>query len=279
MFVSGWDGKLYRFDGLEEIWSQEDVPANMRKEIETAGSTITGISVDANNPNHVVITVGGYGVSAEGKVRESFNALSDAPTFASIWYASGDLARMPCYDVIIDAMDPSGETILVGTEFGIYATDNGGSDWFYTAENTGGVAGVGAPVFDMKQQWRGATAWSTPSNQGCIYAGTHGRGIFRSDLFLGIDDEPAADEPAMATLLAYPNPTSQGYLNLRSDLVQGQVRVELFDLMGRVVRSEQVSSYNGSTLTLDVASIPSGTYIVRVANNVRQEVAQVQIRN
>jgi len=53
----------------------------------------------------------------------------------------------------------------------------------------------------------------------------------------------------------------------------------LFDLMGRVVRSEQVSSYNGSTLTLDVASIPSGTYIVRVANNVRQEVAQVQIRN
>lgn len=279
MFVSGWDGKLYRFDGLEEIWSQEDVPANMRKEIETAGSTITGISVDANNPNHVVITVGGYGVSAEGKVRESFNALSDAPTFASIWYASGDLARMPCYDVIIDAMDPSGETILVGTEFGIYATDNGGSDWFYTAENTGGVAGVGAPVFDMKQQWRGAKAWSTPSNQGCIYAGTHGRGIFRSDLFLGIDDEPAADEPAMATLLAYPNPTSQGYLNLRSDLVQGQVRVELFDLMGRVVRSEQVSSYNGSTLTLDVASIPSGTYIVRVANNVRQEVAQVQIRN
>lgn len=279
MFVSGWDGKLYRFDDLESIYTQEDVPSNMRKEIESAGAAITGIAVDANDPNHVVITVGGYGTSAQGKVRESFNALSDNPTWSNIWYASGELSRMPCYDVVIDMMDPSGQTILVGTEFGIYATDNGGDDWVYSAENTGGASGVGAPVFDMKQQWRGESPWIVPSNQGCIYAGTHGRGIFRSDLFLGSDEEEVViDEPA-ANLLVFPNPTSQGVLNVQSDRIKGQVQVELFDLMGRVVLQEQLGGYAGATVDVDVSGLPSGTYIVRFANEQQQQVAQVQVRN
>jgi hypothetical protein len=279
MFVSGWDGKLYRFDDLESIWSQEDVPANMRKEIASAGSAITGIAVDPNDPNHVVITVGGYGTSAAGKVRESFNALSNSPTWSNIWYASGELSRMPCYDVVIDAMDPSGETILVGTEFGVYATDNGGADWTYTTENTGAPGGVGAPVFDMKQQWRGASPWITPSNQGCIYAGTHGRGIFRSDLFLGVEEEAGEQESVVRTLSVFPNPAAQGQLNVQSEQVLGQVQVELFDLMGRVALQQQVGGYMGGVLNFDVSGLPSGTYILRMANGVTHQVAQVQIRN
>lgn len=279
MFVSGWDGKLYRFDGLEDIWSQEDVPVNMRKEIESAGAAITGIAVDANDPNHVVITVGGYGTSAQGKVRESFNALSDDPTWSNIWYASGELSKMPCYDVVIDMMDPTGQTILIGTEFGIYATDNGGDDWVYSAENTGGAAGVGAPVFDMKQQWRGASPWINPSNQGCIYAGTHGRGIFRSDLFLGVEGEEPLAEAMESTLLVFPNPTADGGLNLRSDRIKGEVRLELFDLMGRVVWQDQLQGYAGTTINLNVSALPSGTYIVRLANDQMHQVAQVQVRN
>jgi hypothetical protein len=279
MFVSGWDGKLYRFDDLETIWSQEDVPSNMRKEIESAGAAITGIAVDPNNPNHVVITVGGYGTSAQGKVRETFNALADAPTWSNIWYAAGELSRMPCYDVVIDAMDATGQTILVGTEFGTYATDNGGDDWTYTTENTGAPNGVGAPVFDLKQQWRGPSPWITPSNQGAIYAGTHGRGIFRSDLFLGVEEEEQVQPQAVSSLLVFPNPSSQGQLNVRTQRVQGQVQVELFDLMGRVVFQEQVNGYAGTTLTLNVAHLPSGTYILRMANGNLHEVAQVQLRN
>lgn len=279
MFVSGWDGKLYRFDDLESIWSQEDVPANMRKEIASAGSAITGIAVDPNDPNHVVITVGGYGTSAAGKVRESFNALSNSPTWSNIWYASGELSRMPCYDVIIDAMDPSGSTILVGTEFGVYATDNGGTDWTYTTENTGAPGGVGAPVFDMKQQWRGASPWINPSNQGCIYAGTHGRGIFRSDLFLGVEEEAVEQESVVRTLSVFPNPAAQGQLSVQSEQVLGQVQVELFDLMGRVALQQQFGGYAGGVLNFDVSGLPSGTYILRMANGVTHQVAQVQIRN
>ena len=60
------------------MYSQEDVD-NGALEVETilsqAGGAVTGLSIDPNDANHVVVTVGGYGGST-GKVRESFNALS-----------------------------------------------------------------------------------------------------------------------------------------------------------------------------------------------------------
>jgi hypothetical protein len=49
--------------------------------------------------------------------------------------------------------------------------------------------------------------------------------------------------------------------------------------MGRVVFQEQENGYAGTTLTLDVASLPSGTYILRMTNGNVHEVAQVQLRN
>ena len=36
---------------------------------------------------------------------------------------------MPRYDVLVDALDASGQTIYVATEFGIFVTENGGDNW------------------------------------------------------------------------------------------------------------------------------------------------------
>ncbi|MBL6865818.1 MAG: hypothetical protein ISQ97_01845, partial [Flavobacteriales bacterium] len=217
MFVSGWDGKLYRFDGMEDIHTQDDVPANMGKQIRSLGATITGVSVDPNDPNHVVISVGGYGALATGKVQETFNALDEQPAWSSIWNVSG-LSKMPCYDVVIDAMDPTGQSIVVGTEYGIFATENGGDDWVMANQNMASTSDqITAPVFDVKQQWRGASAWINPSNQGAIYAATHGRGIFRSDLFLGVDEPSELTVEAAESLLVYPNPVSQGTFSVQSE--------------------------------------------------------------
>ena len=117
------------------------------------------LSVDPNDANHVVVTVGGYtNVPGQGvrKVRETFNAL--APDFnqstdwENIW--TDDFPNMPCYDVVVDVNDASGATIVVGTEFGVFVTDNGGDDWNYS--NLGMSTGhdvVTAPVFDLKQQF------------------------------------------------------------------------------------------------------------------------------
>jgi len=279
MFVSGWDGKLYRFDNMESIYSQADVPANMRKQIQTVGAAITGISVDPNNPNHVVITVGGYGTVSSGKVQETFNALDETVNWTNIWNVDG-LEKMPCYDVVIDAMDPSGQTILVGTEYGVFATENGGDDWAMANRNMASEANqVTAPVFDLKQQWRGASPWITPSNQGAIYAATHGRGIFRSDLFLDVNEDAGEELAAAQGLLVYPNPVTDATFTLQSRAMKGSFQLQVFDLTGRLSIDQSVQGYTGGALTVDASNLPNGQYIVRLVNGQFQETAKLLVRH
>ncbi len=255
MFVSGWDGKLYRFDGMEDIHTQDDVPANMRKQIRSLGATITGVSVDPNDPNHVVISVGGYGALATGKVQETFNALDEQPAWSSIWNVTG-LSKMPCYDVVIDAMDPTGQSIVVGTEYGIFATENGGDDWVMANQNMASTSDqITAPVFDVKQQWRGASAWINPSNQGAIYAATHGRGIFRSDLFLGVDEPSDLTVDAAESLLVYPNPVSEGTFSVQSETFRGDFQVQVFDITGRLNVDRAIRGYAGGPIVVDASGL------------------------
>jgi hypothetical protein len=278
MFVSGWDGKLYRFDGMEDIQTQDDVPANMGKQIRSLGAVITGVSVDPNNPNHVVISVGGYGELSSGKVQETFNALDDQPSWSSIWNVSG-LSKMPCYDVIIDAMDPSGQSIVVGTEYGIFATDNGGDDWIMANQNMASTSDqISAPVFDVKQQWRGASPWINPSNQGAIYAATHGRGIFRSDLFLGVDESEEMASPATANLLVYPNPVAGGVFSVQSDAFRGDFQLQVFDITGRLNVDQAIRGYAGGPIVVDANGLENGQYIVRLSNGQFQKTAKLLVR-
>ena len=86
MFVSGWDGSLYRYSGLSQVYAQDDVEDNLTRELlETFPSACTGIACDPNDANHVVITLGGYGNISSGKVRETWNALDANPTWTNIW--------------------------------------------------------------------------------------------------------------------------------------------------------------------------------------------------
>ncbi len=278
MFVSGWDGKLYRFDGMEDIHTQDDVPANMGKQIRSLGATITGVSVDPNDPNHVVISVGGYGALATGKVQETFNALDEQPAWSSIWNVSG-LSKMPCYDVVIDAMDPTGQSIVVGTEYGIFATENGGDDWVMANQNMASTSDqITAPVFDVKQQWRGASAWINPSNQGAIYAATHGRGIFRSDLFLGVDEPSDLTVEAAESLLIYPNPVSEGAFSVQSETFRGDFQLQVFDITGRLNVDRAIRGYAGGPIVVEASGLETGQYIVRLTNGTFQKTAKLLVR-
>ena len=277
MFFTGWNGQVTRVTGLRDVYSQEDVD-NGALEVQTilsqAGGAVTGLSIDPNDANHVVVTVGGYGGST-GKVRESFNALSDDVTWNNIWDAS--LSSMPCYDVVVDANDASGATIVVGTEFGVFVTDNGGDDWSYS--NLGMSTGhdvVTAPVFDLKQQFRESHAWSNVTNTGAIYAGTHGRGIFVSGIAADVEEEePVAFQESWNV---YPNPVVGGDLNLPTPGVQGNVEVEVYDLAGRRWMQEAFTMTGERQLTLDVNDLAPGHYVVRMVQGGQSRAAKFVVR-
>ncbi|HIK67785.1 MAG TPA: T9SS type A sorting domain-containing protein [Flavobacteriales bacterium] len=281
MFVSGWNATLVRFSGLKNVYSQDDVEDHVVMEtlVSQAGSAITGVSVDPNNANHVVFTVGGYGNVASGKVRESWDALSESPTFTNIWSVP-TLSKMPIYDVVIDFQDESGATIIIGTEYGTFITDNGGSDW--TIANLGMAVTseeLTTPVFDLKQQWRSETNWSYPSNTGAIYAGSHGRGIFRSDSFLGAEEVVSTINTDSETLLIYPNPVIGSSVQINTSNFAGNTSIEVYDLQGRMVSSKILDNINSSeSVLVDVSDLSNGTYVVRVASDSKVLATKLIIR-
>lgn len=278
LFYSSWGGSLSRVSNLDSLWSVEDIALLDNTTIlGQAGGVVTGIAPDPNDVNHVVITVGGYGTVSNGKVRETWNALDDAPLWEDIWFpTSNEMARMPVYDAIIDVSDESGQTIVVGTEFGVFATDTGGGasgeEWVQRndpmdpAQSTGIDA---CPTFSMRQQQQAVdVAWRAPTNKGVIYAGTHGRGIFRSETlgFVGVEEEDGFGQNVSEQLLVYPNPTSETiYMNV--DLATDQdINLYVFNLNGELVlQQEKIRKGQGThTLSMNIDELSTGTYIIHM---------------
>ena len=284
IFVSGWDAKVYRFSGLNNVWDHDgscDVPEGVtRTQIMATGAVVTGIAVDPNDPNHVVVTVGGYGNVSGGKVQETFNALDASPDWSSIWFpSSNELSRMPTYDAIIDQGDESGNTIMVGTEHGVWLTTDGGENW--TVENLGMVANfddVASPVFSMEQQWRTPMNWSNVTNSGAIYAGTHGRGVFRSDSYLGQDEVSFDEAVDQRNLLVYPNPAEGADITVKLGEGWSQPQLTMYDINGRPVRTVSPQATTGGQVRLSVADLAPGVYLVTAVENGQSETARVIVR-
>ncbi len=286
LWIGGWDGSLRRVTGLDDCYSFEDV-ANLDIDvIFVAGPTITSIAVDPSDDDRVVITHGGYGTNSNGKVRISTNAMSATPSFSGIWDFSGDevdLEKMPIYSSIIDVTN--GDRIVVGTEFGVYATDDDGDTWTH-CDNIGTFVGrpveqsVGklnyVPVFELRQQKFDQKRFMDTENYGVIYAGTHGRGIFRSaDLQTTAVEE---QQQVLGTSLSiYPNPASDAaYVNI--DLAQParNVVVNVYDINGKLVRTVSRSFLSAGThkISLEAETLTSGNYIVSMQAGTNQGVGK-----
>ncbi len=282
LFYSTWGSSLYRISGLDQLWSEEDVDnLEITQIIGNAGGTVTGIAFDpawSEDNQHVVVTVGGYGNVNAGHVQETFNALGETVSWDNIWFpSSNDLSKMPVFDAIIDVNDPTGQTIVVGTEFGVFTTDNGGGtnggDWVQKNAPTDSEQSTGiddCPVFSIKQQSAGAVdgsvKWRVPQNFGAIYAGSHGRGIFRSDegVTTTVQEKDPAVKDGLDLMVVYPNPSTETlYLDVTMDepgLVSGQI----YSIHGELIKSiNQKTLSNGKhTLTVDVRNFASGNYVI-----------------
>jgi hypothetical protein len=276
LYVGTFSGTLYRLGGFNDIYSpaKTDDPLtgavkdtlidiNGGGTIQTTfvncgsfGAPVTGIAVEAD-PSHVVITLGNY--SGTGKVRQSFNADGGAPNFAA---TAGSLPQinssaLPCYSVVM--VDAS--TYIVGTDLGIYISENGGTTW---QNSSGGIGNT--PVFDMKINWR-------TYNEGClrpneVYAGTHGRGIWSSADYLNLpsDQDNLTSAKYISNMNVYPNPVND-YGTIAFALEEAtNVTVQIFNLSGQVVReiSQNNMTAGNNNVKFDANDLPKGAYIIRL---------------
>ncbi len=98
---------------------------------------------------------------------------------------------IPVLRMMVDANDRSGNTVLAGTDIGVFRSTDLGVSW--APFNLGVIPVV--PVFDLEQNLDGVT-----------YAGTHGRGAFELSGALGPIPTPTAF-PTMMVATPTPAPT------------------------------------------------------------------------
>ncbi len=262
MFIGIDQIGVFRVSGLNNVYKQADVSGTPSKITKTkifappASYAITGIAVDNDNPENVVVTLGNYGHT--GYVYASTKAVTTtlSNTFLNV---SGDLPPMPVYDA--EFINHTVK-VLIGTEFGIYSTQDifaGNVQWADESSNFPHM-----PVFEVRQQ-----KFYPSNNYEMLFIGTHGRGMWQSgSLVTGIKELPGSESKSkfISNMSVFPNPMKEdGYtiFNLPSP---GKGSLKILDLNGRIVKEFQnkLFSPGANKIKLEAAGIPAGVYFVKV---------------
>ena len=308
LFVGTSLGRIYRLKGLNNLdISQISIDAQENDIIDSRimsfelmkdfnvnvpgqFKSITGIALDPNNNNNLIVTFGNYGVVDH--VWRTTNALIDAPTrtvngqvvstlkdsvqFVEIQGVDNNsFPDIPVYDAIIDRQDSN--RVLIATEYGVFGTMNAFTD--VTAVDSNGVTRIDVqwteenhllgrvPVMAIEQ-----TIFTKRDggaiNEGQVYIGTHGRGAFVTDQLVSLKENFSQIDAAASlreSLMIYPNPVSNAASIRFNALSVEPVRVQVFNISGALVKELGFTNIaNGeNNIALDFTELSNGTYILR----------------
>lgn len=287
LFVATQGGNVYRIDNLNygydslslDIRSPQSVVTTTFIATTQNGASISGLSVDPNDPENVVISAPGYG--GTNKIWRIQNA-STRTTSSTATPIQGDFPTgVPVYCCLIADHNPN--TVIIGTEFGIYATDNA-MDAAPTWSQAQGMPIVA--TYDLVQQTNKYLHGDREPrienyHYRKVYAGTHGRGFWATDNLVGLDDDhgpkkkiPQKDQQIQFKI--YPNPlSSNGFMEIFLPKNE-RVTVDIFDLNGKLISTirsgELVEGKN--KLNFDVSSMPNGTYIAALKSSDEMKVSK-----
>jgi len=126
------------------------------------GKTITSVYVHPDSPNVVLLTCSGFGTG------HIYKSTDGAASWQNI---SGNLPDSPANDVLILPYSNTA-LYLLATDVGIFVTENWGSSWI---ELAAGLPNTVAIHLDYNKTTRE------------IFLGTHGRGIFKTNLLFALN--------------------------------------------------------------------------------------------
>jgi hypothetical protein len=286
VFLGSSTGKIYRVSGLNSVTSKDDQAtwdANLTiTEIATGLGGVVSMAVDPNDGNNVIATSTGY-TSGNHVYRatDALTATSNTTTFAAIQgVGSTGLPKMPVYDAEVALHDNN--QVVIGTEWGVWTTDNAfsaasGSAVQWTDESGNGMSHV--PVFAVEQQR--LDAWESV-NSGVMYLGTHGRGFYKSTDLPGLNvavDETESEfegNDFASSLSVYPNPlNNSGTLTfkLRENV---ETTIRIYNLTGSLVRTIElgVTTKGEHKERFDASTLSVGSYIISLESGSERKVAK-----
>ena len=245
-----------------------------------SGRAVTGIAIDYNDPDRLLVTLGNYGGNLN-HVYYTEQAGSTNLTTNNFVVKDGDLPSLPVYDAVFNYNDPSMGQVIIGTDLGVFSTLDITASSVNWAPDNNGFANV--PVFDLLQTR--TVRYDLVNNEdfeGAIYAASHGRGVFKTGTtadYVSLKEQNLVDASTKAStdLELYPNP-AQNQVRVGLDLTnRSDVKITVRDLSGRLVRTLSAKSIAAGTesLSLDVSTLKTGTYIVTLMVNNESRTAKL----
>ncbi|MEA1873112.1 MAG: T9SS type A sorting domain-containing protein [Bacteroidota bacterium] len=288
LYIANTSGELYRISNfnnayVDSLMDEQDTSAYVLTKTRIArfsGRIITGIAIDPNNADNVLVTLGGFGNSDYIFYSDEATTAPETAGFGTFSSKQGDLPQMPTYTGVIIWED--GNKALVGTEYGIWGTDNiSAANPSWTDENDGADY---VPVYMLRQQTK-PNGWIAETNRdsgirnhGHIWAGTHGRGIFKTTKFEGpVGIEPDTEINSESFIELYPNPSSD-FANIDFSLKKSaNVSIIVFDMQGKIVEHMKLDNLNAGNHhhTFSVQNLKSGIYIVKLDAGDYQKLSKI----
>ncbi len=234
IYVGTSDGYVWATTDEGESWSEirDGLPVRY----------VSSIKASPNNEDVVFVTYSGY---RDGDfVPRIYKSFDKGVTWQSI---SGDLPDVAINDVYIYENRSNDEILFVGTDAGVYFTEDEGQSWVRMGENMSNVM-----VLDID--------YNRAKNQ--LVTATFGRSIMTFDLDqLGIVLEPSStEEPEVSILNIYPNPSTEILQISLGDVVD---QVSIYSISGILVHQERLSGKE-KNVEVDVSDLRSGVYIIQV---------------
>ncbi len=276
-------GTIARYDGLDDYIPEADSDGNIigtMPDVNTAWINIqttliqtkryiSGIAINPNNPNQIFVSAGNYEQNA------NVWYCDDAYGDLELNSLQNDLPSMPVYDLATVTQDDQ-VTLLAGTEMGLWAYEipEGPDDGNWSNES-GPMNAV--PVLSVRVEPMGVTDPVQGLECPVVYAGTHGRGGFRSTSFSNCSSDQTELPNFSVTnleersnygleLKLYPNP-SKDYVQLTFDLAQSSaLDLTLIDPQGRQVKQWHFdqASKGKNELALELDNLSDGVYYLQL---------------
>ncbi|PCJ64527.1 MAG: hypothetical protein COA58_12355 [Bacteroidetes bacterium] len=240
-YIGGTSSRLYRVDNAASAGLEEEVNLWTTQYPNFLGSTIGCIEVDPNDKG--TIYCGLTNVSTRSRIWKIVNADTDDP----IWYdLSSNLPEsLPVNWVEVDP-DMSNH-IIIATDYGLYSSLNGGASW-NKEERLPNV-----PIDQIRLR----------ASDRKLFIYTHGRGIWTANLKSNL--VASVNETEMENIHIYPNPVSKTlHIDTQFD------EYSLYDNKGTKVLSN-------NTKSLDISSLPVGTYFIELFTEGEKHVKKILI--
>lgn len=190
----------------------------------------------------------------------------DSPNTARRSIDSGRTwVRVPIDVLSVDDVVAIGDTFLLATRGGVYAVhDTATTATRYDPDFPYAAASIAADA-----QW--------------IYLGTRGMSVWRAPRSTAaVRDAPGrggAAEGAVVALRAEPNPTAERASAVFRLVAPADVRLEIEDLFGRMLRAERLGMLDAGEhrATVDCTGLPAGTYFLRLMTPTATRAVRVMI--